>query len=217
MLRGLADIARRHRLIVCSDEIYDKILYDDATHTPTAAIAPDLLTLTFNGLSKAYRVAGYRSGWMAVAGPKAHAASYIEGLTILANMRLCANMPAQHAIATALGGYQSINSLVLPGGRLLAQRDATYRALLDIPGVTCVKPRGALYAFPRLDPQVYKIKDDRQMVLDLLRAEKIMIVHGTGFNWTEPDHFRIVTLPRAEDLADAVGRIGRFLDGYSQH
>jgi alanine-synthesizing transaminase len=217
MLRGLADIARRHRLIVCSDEIYDKILYDDATHTPTAAIAPDLLTLTFNGLSKAYRVAGYRSGWMAVAGPKAHAASYIEGLTILANMRLCANMPAQHAIATALGGYQSINSLVLPGGRLLAQRDATYRALLDIPGVTCVKPRGALYAFPRLDPQVYKIKDDRQMVLDLLRAEKIMIVHGTGFNWTEPDHFRIVTLPRAEDLADAVGRIGRFLGGYSQH
>ncbi len=217
MLRGLADIARRHRLILCSDEIYDKILYDDATHTPTAAIAPDLLTLTFNGLSKAYRVAGYRSGWMAVAGPKAHAASYIEGLTILANMRLCANMPAQHAIATALGGHQSINSLVLPGGRLLAQRDATYRALLDIPGVTCVKPRGALYAFPRLDPQVYKIKDDRQMVLDLLRAEKIMIVHGTGFNWTEPDHFRIVTLPRAEDLADAVGRIGRFLDGYSQH
>jgi alanine-synthesizing transaminase len=186
------------------------------THTPTAAIAPDLLTLTFNGLSKAYRVAGYRSGWMAVCGPKTHATSYIEGLTILANMRLCANMPAQHAIATALGGHQSINSLVLPGGRLRAQRDATYKALTAIPGVTCVKPKGALYAFPRLDPQVYKIKDDRQMVLDLLRAEKIMIVHGTGFNWPEPDHFRIVTLPRAEDLAEAVGRIGRFLDGYSQ-
>jgi alanine-synthesizing transaminase len=216
MLRGLTDIARRHRLIVCSDEIYDKILYDDVTHTPTAAIAPDLLTLTFNGLSKAYRVAGYRSGWMAVCGPKTHATSYIEGLTILANMRLCANMPAQHAIATALGGHQSINSLVLPGGRLRAQRDATYKALTAIPGVTCVKPKGALYAFPRLDPQVYKIKDDRQMVLDLLRAEKIMIVHGTGFNWPEPDHFRIVTLPRAEDLAEAVGRIGRFLDGYSQ-
>jgi alanine-synthesizing transaminase len=216
MLRGLTDIARRHRLVVCSDEIYDKILYDDATHTPTAAIAPDLLTLTFNGLSKAYRVAGYRSGWLAVCGPKAHAASYIEGLTILANMRLCANMPAQHAIATALGGHQSINSLVLPGGRLRAQRDATYEALTAIPGVTCVKPKGALYAFPRLDPQVYKIKDDRQMVLDLLRAEKIMIVHGTGFNWIEPDHFRIVTLPRAEDLTDAIGRIGRFLSTYSQ-
>ncbi|WUH91269.1 pyridoxal phosphate-dependent aminotransferase [Streptomyces sp. NBC_00433] len=216
LLRGLTDIARRHRLVVCSDEIYDKILYDDATHTPTSAIAPDLLTLTFNGLSKAYRVAGYRSGWMAVCGPKTHAASYIEGLTILANMRLCANMPAQHAIATALGGHQSINSLVLPGGRLAAQRDATYAALTSIPGVTCVKPKGALYAFPRLDPQVYKIKDDRQMVLDLLRAEKIMIVHGTGFNWIEPDHFRIVTLPRAEDLTEAIGRIGRFLDGYSQ-
>ncbi|WP_335980780.1 pyridoxal phosphate-dependent aminotransferase [Streptomyces sp. CA2R106] len=216
LLRGITDIARRHRLVVCSDEIYDKILYDDATHTPTAAIAPDLLTLTFNGLSKAYRVAGFRSGWLAVCGPKKDAASYIEGLTILANMRLCANMPAQHAIATALGGHQSINSLVLPGGRLLAQRDATYEALLEIPGVTCVKPKGALYAFPRLDPQVYKIKDDRQMVLDLLRAEKIMIVHGTGFNWMEPDHFRIVTLPRAEDLREAVGRIGRFLDGYSQ-
>jgi alanine-synthesizing transaminase len=216
MLRGLTDIARRHRLVVCSDEIYDKILYGDATHTPTTVVAPDLLTLTFNGLSKAYRVAGYRSGWMAVCGPKMHAASYIEGLTILANMRLCANMPAQHAIATALGGHQSINSLVLPGGRLLAQRDATYEALTDIPGITCVKPKGALYAFPRLDPQVYKIKDDRQMVLDLLRAEKIMIVHGTGFNWVEPDHFRIVTLPRAEDLREAIGRIGRFLDGYSQ-
>ncbi|WP_405586818.1 pyridoxal phosphate-dependent aminotransferase [Streptomyces sp. NBC_01190] len=216
MLRGLTDIARRHDLIVCSDEIYDKILYDDATHTPTSAIAPDLLTLTFNGLSKAYRVAGFRSGWMAVCGPKKGAASYIEGLTILANMRLCANQPAQYAIATALGGHQSIHSLVLPGGRLRAQRDATYEALTAIPGVTCVKPKGALYAFPRLDPQVYKIKDDRQMVLDLLRAEKIMIVHGTGFNWTEPDHFRIVTLPRAEDLVEAIGRIGRFLDGYSQ-
>jgi alanine-synthesizing transaminase len=216
LVRGLTDIARRHHLVVCSDEIYDKILYDDATHTPTAAIAPDLLTLTFNGLSKAYRVAGYRSGWLAVCGPKAHATSYIEGLTILANMRLCANMPAQHVIATALGGHQSINSLVLPGGRLRAQRDATYEALTAIPGITCVKPKGALYAFPRLDPQMYKIKDDRQMVLDLLRSEKIMIVHGTGFNWPEPDHFRIVTLPRAEDLVDAVGRIGRFLDGYSQ-
>ncbi|GDY56166.1 hypothetical protein SVIO_067890 [Streptomyces violaceusniger] len=203
-------------MIVCSDEIYDKILYDGATHTPTTAVAPDLLTLTFNGLSKAYRVAGYRSGWLAVCGPKSHAASYLEGLTILANMRLCANMPAQHAVATALGGRQSINDLVLPGGRLLEQRDTAYELLTQIPGVTCVKPKGALYAFPKLDPKVYKIKDDRQMVLDLLRAEKIMIVHGTGFNWPEPDHFRIVTLPGKKDLADAVTRIGNFLDGYGQ-
>jgi alanine-synthesizing transaminase len=217
MVRSLTEIARRHNLVVCSDEIYDKILYDDATHTPTAAIAPDLLTLTFNGLSKAYRVAGYRSGWLAVCGPKGHAASYIEGLTILANMRLCANMPAQHAVATALGGHQSINDLVLPGGRLREQRDVVHEMLTRIPGVTCVKPKGAIYAFPRLDPKVYKIKDDRQMVLDLLRNEKIMIVHGTGFNWPEPDHFRIVALPAVKELADAVTRIGTFLDGYSQH
>ncbi|MCI0383881.1 pyridoxal phosphate-dependent aminotransferase [Streptomyces sp. CNQ085] len=217
VLRGLTDIARRHGLIVYSDEIYDRILYDGATHTPTAAVAPDLLTVTFNGLSKSYRVAGYRCGWMAVCGPKTHAASYIEGLTILANMRLCANMPSQYAVATALGGRQSINDLVLPGGRLLEQRDTAYDLLTSIPGVTCVKPRGALYLFPRLDPQVHRIKDDRQMVLDLLRTEKIMVVHGTGFNWPEPDHFRIVTLPPVQDLADAVQRIGKFLEGYGQH
>ncbi|WP_165990018.1 pyridoxal phosphate-dependent aminotransferase [Streptomyces sp. YIM 98790] len=216
MLRELTEIARRHQLVVCSDEIYDRILYDGVTHTPTAATAPDLLTLTFNGLSKNYRVAGYRCGWLAVCGPKDHAASYIEGLTILANMRLCANVPAQHTVAAALGGRQSIEDLVLPGGRILEQRDVAHEKLTSIPGVTCVKPKGALYAFPRLDPKVYKIKDDRQMVLDLLRAEKIMIVQGTGFNWPEPDHFRIVTLPRAEELADAITRIGAFLDGYSQ-
>lgn len=216
MLRQLTDIARRHRLMVCSDEIYDRILYDGVTHTPTAAIAPDLLTLTFNGLSKNYRVAGYRCGWLAVCGPQDHATSYIEGLTILANMRLCANMPGQHTVAAALGGSQSIEDLVLPGGRIKEQRDAAYELLTQIPGVTCVKPKGALYAFPRLDPKVHKIKDDRQMVLDLLRAEKIMIVHGTGFNWPEPDHFRIVTLPSVRELTDAVTRIGSFLDGYSQ-
>ncbi|WP_459247424.1 pyridoxal phosphate-dependent aminotransferase [Streptomyces youssoufiensis] len=216
MLRGLTDIARRHQLLICSDEIYSQIVYDEATHTPTAAIAPDLLTLTFNGLSKNYRVAGYRSGWMTVSGPKSHATSYIEGLTILANMRLCANMPAQHAVAAALGGRQTVNDLVRPGGRLLEQRDVAYEMLTRIPGVSCVKPKGALYAFPRLDPKVYKIKDDRQMVLDLLRAEQIMIVHGTGFNWPEPDHFRLVTLPCAKDLADAVARIGDFLTGYAQ-
>lgn len=217
MLRGLTDIARRHGLVVCSDEIYDRILYDDAVHHSTAAVAPDLLTLTFNGLSKNYRVAGYRCGWMAVCGPKEHASSYIEGLTILANMRLCANMPAQHTVAAALGGRQSIEQLVLPGGRMREQRDITHEMLTQIPGITCVKPKGALYAFPRLDPQVFPIKDDRQMVLDLLRAEQIMIVHGTGFNWPEPDHFRIVTLPPPEQLADAITRIGKFLDGYAQY
>jgi alanine-synthesizing transaminase len=217
MLRQLTEIARRHRLVICSDEIYDRILYDGAVHTSTAAIAPDLLTLTFNGLSKNYRVAGFRCGWMAVCGPKEHATSYIEGLTILANMRLCANMPAQHVVAAALFGRQSIEQLVLPGGRIREQRDVAYDMLTRIPGVSCVKPKGALYAFPRLDPKVYKIKDDRQMVLDLLRAEKIMIVHGTGFNWPEPDHFRIVTLPQVSELAGAIERIGAFLDGYNQY
>ncbi|MET9256789.1 pyridoxal phosphate-dependent aminotransferase [Streptomyces sp. NPDC048182] len=216
VLRGLTDIARRHNLLVCSDEIYDKILYDDAVHVPTASIAPDLLTLTFNGMSKAYRVAGYRVGWMSISGPRAHAESYIEGLTVLANMRLCANMPGQHGVVAALSGRQTIKELVLPGGRLREQRDAAHAALTAIPGVTCVKPKGALYLFPRLDPKVFKIKDDRQMVLDLLRREKIMVVQGTGFNWPEPDHFRVVTLPSASDLHDAVGRIGHFLDGYSQ-
>ena len=216
VLEGLVDIARRHGLLVYSDEIYDKILYDDATHTPTASLAPDLLCITFNGLSKAYRVAGFRSGWMALSGPKEEASSYIEGLTILASMRLCPNMPAQHAVAAALGGRQSIKDLILPGGRLLASRDAAWTLLNEIPGVTCVKPKGALYAFPRLDPKVYKIKDDAQMVLDLLRAQRILIVQGSGFNWPEPDHFRLVTLPRPEEIADAVARIGTFLQGYTQ-
>jgi alanine-synthesizing transaminase len=216
LLQGIAEIARRHNLIIYSDEIYDKILYDDATHTSTALFAPDLLCLTFNGLSKAYRVAGFRSGWMVISGPKEHARSYLEGLNILASMRLCANMPAQHAIAAALGGRQSIKDLILPGGRLLEQRDTAWRLLNEIPGVSCVKPRGALYAFPRLDPKVYQIKDDAQLVLDLLKREHIYVVQGTGFNWPEPDHFRLVTLPRVEDLTDAVTRIGSFLDGYTQ-
>ncbi|MFI1066625.1 pyridoxal phosphate-dependent aminotransferase [Streptomyces spororaveus] len=217
LLHGLMEIARRHQLIVCSDEIYDKILYDDQVHTCAASLAPDLLCLTFNGLSKAYRVAGYRSGWMAVSGPKAHATSYIEGLNILANMRLCASMPAQYAINAALGGPQSINDLLLPNGRLTQQRDTAWQLLNDIPGVSCVKPQGALYAFPRLDRTVYKINDDARMVLDLLRAQHLLIVQGSGFNWPEPDHFRLVTLPRAEELTDAITRIATFLDGYSQH
>ncbi|MEU1506857.1 pyridoxal phosphate-dependent aminotransferase [Kitasatospora sp. NPDC005748] len=216
VLESLVEIARRHKLVVYADEIYDKILYDDAEHVPLATLAPDLFCVTFNGLSKAYRVAGFRSGWMVLSGDRQRARSYIEGLTVLASMRLCANMPAQHAVAAALGGRQSIKDLVLPGGRLLESRDAAYRLLNEIPGVSCVKPKGALYAFPRLDPKVYKIKDDAQMVLDLLRAERILLVQGTGFNWPEPDHFRLVTLPRAEEITDAVTRIGDFLGGYTQ-
>ncbi|MFJ8625584.1 pyridoxal phosphate-dependent aminotransferase [Kitasatospora sp. NPDC093550] len=216
VLEGIVEIARRHDLVVYADEIYDKILYDDAEHVPLATLAPDLFCVTFNGLSKAYRVAGFRSGWMVLSGDRHRARSYIEGLTVLASMRLCANMPAQHAVAAALGGRQSIRDLVLPGGRLLASRDAAYELLNQIPGVSCVKPKGALYAFPRLDPKVHKIKDDAQMVLDLLRSQRILLVQGTGFNWPEPDHFRLVTLPRAEEITDAVTRIGDFLGGYTQ-
>lgn len=215
-LLQLVELARRHNLIVFSDEIYDKILYDGHTHTSTAALAPDLLCLTFNGLSKAYRVAGFRTGWVALSGPKKHASSYIEGLEILANMRLCPNVPTQYAIQTALGGYQSINDLVLPGGRLVDQRDTAWKLLNEIPGVSCVKPKGALYAFPRLDPEVYPIADDERFVLDLLRAQKILVVQGTGFNWPTPDHFRVVTLPRVADLEEAIGRIGTFLATYRQ-
>jgi alanine-synthesizing transaminase len=215
-LAQIVELARRHNLILFSDEIYDKILYDDATHTCTASLAPDLLCLTFNGLSKAYRVAGFRTGWMVLTGPKQHATSYIEGLEILANMRLCPNVPTQYAVQTALGGYQSINDLVLPGGRLADQRDTAVRLLNEIPGVSCVKPKGALYAFPRLDPDVYPIVDDERFVLDLLRSERILVVQGTGFNWPTPDHFRVVTLPRVADLEEAIGRIGDFLATYRQ-
>jgi alanine-synthesizing transaminase len=214
MTAALVDIARRHGLLVLSDEIYDKILYDGVEHVPAAALAPDLLVLTFNGLSKAYRVAGFRTGWLMLSGPKKHATSYIEGLDILANMRLCPNVPTQYAVQTALGGYQSINDLVLPGGRLLEQRDKAWEMLNAIPGVSCVKPSGALYMFPRLDPQLYPIKDDLQFALDLLRQEKMLVVQGTGFNWPDPDHFRIVTLPRVADLEDACNRIARFLHTY---
>ena len=214
VLRAIADIAREHSLVVLADEIYDKILYDDAVHLPFARIAPDVFTLTFNGLSKAYRVAGFRSGWMMVSGPKKHAASYLEGITILANMRLCANVPAQHAVQIALGGRQSIRELILPGGRLLAQRDAAVQALRAIPGVTCVEPRGALYVFPRLDPERYPIRDDQRFVLEFLRSHHVLVVQGTGFNWSAHDHLRIVTLPYPDQLTDAIGRLGDFLSSY---
>jgi alanine-synthesizing transaminase len=214
VLEKIAEVAREHGLAVLSDEIYDKILYDDAVHTPFARVAPDLFVLTFNGLSKAYRVAGFRSGWMAVSGPKKHATSYLEGITILANMRLCANVPAQHAIQIALGGRQSIRELILPGGRLHEQRNAALTALDKIPGVTCVRPTGAMYVFPRLDPERYPIKDDQQFVLQLLREQHVLVVQGSGFNWPDPDHLRIVTLPRVDDLTEAIGRIGTFLADY---
>ncbi|HEX8093609.1 pyridoxal phosphate-dependent aminotransferase [Jatrophihabitans sp.] len=214
ILQEIAELARQHSLVVLADEIYDKVLYDDATHTPFAVIAPDLFTLTFNGLSKAYRLAGFRSGWLMASGPKQHAASYLEGLAILANMRLCANVPAQHAIQTALGGRQSIRDLVLPGGRLLEQRDAAVAALRAIPGVSCVEPKGALYVFPRLDPEHYPIADDQRFVLDLLRQQRVLLVQGTGFNWPYPDHLRIVTLPHADILTEAIGRLATFLDSY---
>lgn len=213
VVKDLVDIARRHGLVLMSDEIYEKILFEGAVHHHTAAYAgDDILCLTFSGLSKAYRVAGFRSGWVAVTGPRERAANFLEGLTLLANMRMCANVPAQHAIQTALGGYQSINELILPGGRLLEQRDTAYDLLTKIPGVTCVRPQGALYCFPRLDPEVYGIEDDEKFVIDLLRAKKILVTHGTGFNWFEPDHFRLVTLPDTEMLTEAIGRIAAFLD-----
>lgn len=214
VLESIAELARKHGLVVMTDEIYEKILYDGAEHVPFASVAPDLFTLTFNGLSKAYRLAGFRSAWLLVTGPRRGAGSYLEGLSILANMRLCPNVPGQHAIQTALGGRQSIHDLVLPGGRLREQRDAAMAALKQIPGVTCVQPRGALYVFPRLDPEVYPIEDDQQFVLDLLRDQHVLVVQGSGFNWPQPDHLRIVTLPRADDLTEAIGRIGAFLAEY---
>ncbi|GAB2536366.1 pyridoxal phosphate-dependent aminotransferase [Brachybacterium huguangmaarense] len=213
VLEQIVEVARTHGLLILADEIYDKILYDDAVHTHIAQLAPDLLTITYNGLSKAYRVAGFRAGWMALYGPKDDAASFIEGLTTLASMRLCANAPAQHVIATALGGYQSINELILPGGRLHEQRDAAYEGLSSIPGVSVQKAQGALYMFPRIDTEMYRLEDDEQFALDLLRTKKLLVTQGTGFNYPTADHFRLVTLPSVEVIEDAVDRIADFLAG----
>ncbi|BBS87718.1 pyridoxal phosphate-dependent aminotransferase [Aeromonas media] len=212
----LIEIARQHNLIIFADEIYDKILYDDISHTSVCTQCDDVMVVTFNGLSKAYRACGFRQGWMVITGPKGRAKGYIEGLEMLASMRLCANVPMQHAIQTALGGYQSINELILPGGRLRRQRDKAWELLNEIPGVSCVKPKGALYMFPRLDPNVYDIRDDQKMVFDLLQQEKLLLVQGTGFNWPAPDHFRLVFLPREEELEEAIGRLARFLKSYKQ-
>ena len=216
VLLEIIEVARQHELTIFVDEIYDKTLYDGHTHTSMASLADDVLFVTFNGLSKNYRACGYRAGWMVVSGEKRHAKDYIEGLNMLASLRLCANTPGQLAIQTALGGYQSIKDLVAPTGRLGRQRDLAYKLLTDIPGVTCVKPKAALYMFPKLDPKIYPITDDQQFAYDLLAEEKVLIVQGTGFNWTQPDHFRVVFLPNSDDLTDAIGRIARFLHHYAK-
>jgi len=216
ILLQIVELARQHNLIIYADEIYDKILYDGATHIPLASLSEDVLTISFNGLSKNYRLAGFRSGWMVLSGDKSVATDYIEGLEILSNMRLCANVPGQQAVQTALGGYQSINELIVPGGRLCDQRDLAWEMLTAIPGVTCVKPKGAIYLFPRLDPKVHNIVNDEKLVLDFLLEEKVLLVKGSGFNITDPNHFRIVFLPRTDMLADAMHRLERFLSHYRQ-
>jgi alanine-synthesizing transaminase len=214
VLDALADLARRHNLLLLADEIYDQILYDETEHVALASVAPDLLCVTFNGLSKAYRVAGYRAGWAVVSGPRAHARGFLEGLTLLANMRLCPNVPAQYGVQAALGGPRDISQLILPGGRLHEQRDTAHRLLNAIPGVSCTLPKGALYVFPRLDPALYPIKDDEQFVVQFLHEEHVLIGNGTGFNWPTPDHVRIVTLPAVDDLTDALSRFAAFLERY---
>lgn len=216
LLKEIVQLAREHDLILFADEIYDKILYDGVEHTALASLADDVLCISFNGLSKSYRVAGFRAGWLVVSGPKQNARSYLEGLEMLASMRLCANVPAQHAIQTALGGYQSINDLILPGGRLLEQRNRAWEMLEQIPGVSCTRPKGALYLFPKLDPEHHKIHDDEQLVLDFLLQEKVLLVQGTAFNWPEPDHLRIISLPRTEDLETVMTKLERFLSRYKQ-
>ncbi|HTY98304.1 MAG TPA: pyridoxal phosphate-dependent aminotransferase [Rhodocyclaceae bacterium] len=214
VLQRIVDLARRHDLIIYADEVYDKVLYDGNSHTSIAALSEDVLTITFNSLSKNYRCCGYRAGWMVVSGDKRAASDYIEGLNMLASMRLCANVPGQYAVQTALGGYQSINDLVAPGGRLRRQRDLAHELITAIPGVSCVKPKATLYMFPRLDPAVYPITDDQQFILELLKEERVLLVQGTGFNWPHPDHFRLIFLPHEDDLREAIGRVARFLENY---
>ncbi|MGI8949704.1 MAG: pyridoxal phosphate-dependent aminotransferase [Ornithinimicrobium sp.] len=216
VLDQLAQVAREHSLLLLSDEIYDRVLYDGAEHVSTAQVAPDLLVLTLNGLSKTYRVAGYRAGWLVITGPTAHASGFLEGIELLASTRLCPNVPGQHAIQAAVSGRQSIEELVAPGGRLAEQREVAWSMLNVMPGVSCVKPAGALYVFPRLDPEVHEIRDDVRLCLDLLEQEHILVVHGSGFNWPEPDHLRLVTLPGDWELRTALERMGNFLASYRQ-
>lgn len=216
ILLQLIELCRKHELILFADEIYSKIIYDDAVHIPVASLCDDVFIVSFNGLSKSYRLAGFRSGWMILSGPKGHASSYIEGLEILTNMRLCANVPAQFAVQTALGGYQSINDLVLPGGRLKQQRDIAWELLTQIPGVSCVKPRGAIYMFPKLDPSIYKIDDDVALIMDILEQEQILLVQGSAFNIEDTQHLRLVFLPRVDELEPAAAGIARVLEKYRQ-
>ncbi|MGB9128588.1 MAG: pyridoxal phosphate-dependent aminotransferase [Thiobacillus sp.] len=217
LLLEILEIARQHQLIVYADEIYDKVLYDGVVHTSIGSLADDVLIVTFNGLSKNYRACGYRSGWLIVSGDKRHAKDYLEGLNMLASMRLCSNVPGQYAIQTALGGYQSINDLVAPSGRLTRQRDLAHELLTLIPGVSCVKPKAAMYLFPKLDPKLYHIHDDQKFILNLLEEERVLVVQGSGFNWPHPDHIRVVFLPHEEDLTEAISRMSRFLDHQRAH
>ena len=214
LLLGIIEIAREHGLIIMADEVYDKVLYDGVRHTAMASLSTDVLTLTFNSLSKAYRACGYRAGWMYISGDKTVARDYIEGLNMLANIKLGSNVPGQWAVQTALGGYQSIKDLVKEGGRLRRQRDLAYELISKIPGVTCVKPQAALYMFPRLDPAVYPINDDREFFLEVLKATRVMLVQGSGFNFPDNQHFRIVFLPQEDDLREAINRLAKFLEGY---
>lgn len=216
VLESIIELARQSELIIFSDEIYDKITYDEVKHISTASLADDVLCITYNGLSKAYRVAGFRAGWMVISGDKAHATDYIEGIELLASMRLCSNVPGQHAIQTALGGYQSINELIVPGGRLYQQRDLAHEMLNSIPGISCVKPQGAMYLFAKMDQKKFNIKNDEKMVLDLLKQEKILIVHGSAFNWPDTDHFRVVFLPHVEILNKAINAMEKFFSSYKQ-
>jgi len=217
LLLEIIEIARQHQLIIYADEIYDKVLYDGVVHTSIASLADDVLIVTFNGLSKNYRACGYRAGWLIVSGDKRHARDYLEGLNMLASMRLCSNVPGQYGIQTALGGYQSINDLVAPSGRLTRQRDLAHELLTLIPGVSCVKPKAAMYLFPKLDPKLYHIHDDQKFILNLLEEERVLVVQGSGFNWHHPDHIRVVFLPHEEELTEAISRMGRFLDRQRAH
>lgn len=216
VLEQVIQVARENNLVIFADEIYSKIIYDDAEFIPMGRLAQDVLCISFNGLSKSYRLAGFRSGWAVVSGAKEHAKSYIEGIEMLSSMRLCANVPAMYAVQTALGGYQSVNELILPGGRLLKQRDAAWEGVNAIPGVSCVKPKGAIYLFPKIDSNVYDIKDDEQLMLDFLLKEKILLVQGTAFNWPSADHFRVVFLPQANEITKAIEKFGTFLEAYKK-
>ncbi|HEL2461294.1 pyridoxal phosphate-dependent aminotransferase [Streptococcus sp. 2018037] len=214
ILEGIIDIARRHELIIFSDEIYDRMVFDGAVHIPIATLAPDLFIVTMNGLSKSHRICGFRVGWMVLSGPKKHVKGYIEGLNMLSNMRLCSNVLAQQVVQTSLGGYQSVDELLMPGGRLYEQREFITKAINDIPGLSAVKPKAGLYVFPKIDCEMYRVDDDEQFVLDFLKQEKVLLVHGRGFNWKDPDHFRIVYLPRVDELAEIQEKMSRFLQQY---